>query len=530
MLWPWLGPIVLTILGTILVSLGLTFSERKEIQAAWATKRCEIPILFTAFLYKPSYDTRSATEFAGDNFKFCLQEIAKEVGKVGFAPFFAILGQQSQILKGVAPMLNNMRGMLADRMKKFSQLMDEKYKTTAHITIQLTRVFQHFRFAMGRLNAIAIAAIYSGLSLNKLIVNTIKASIRVVLIVVGILAALCFLLFFVMAPLIPSIILPTIVAVGATAAAFGAAFEKPDTGPFCCDPHALVVLADGTKKPLYSIHIGDVLASSTGAPNRVQGLLYVDASAMPLVSICGVRMSESHRVLNEKTGEWVLAKDHPESVSVSAGTILERLICLNTTQHEVPLCATESSEKVLVSDWEEVSTEEGQRAWIDAVADALHASVDHYPTDVPLVNGESVQVFHMKEKKWIPVKNVRIGDTIRSGNISTKVIGIYYGEATMNQEGLSDGVWISSDKAFQADSKALGADSKALGAWRLAHPDKNPSLKPSLGRFLATESEEFTIKSGDTEYLVRDFTEIGASSLSSLYDMLSSYMKKESSC
>ena len=210
-------------------------------------------------------------------------------------------------------------------------------------------------------------------------------------------------------------------------------------------------------------------------------------------------MSGTHRVLHN--GTWLLARDHPEATAPPPGTRLERLICLNTSTHSVPL------EKITVGDWEEVSTEEGRKAWIDFVATTLGTPRPPvYPKSVPLAKFNTTDVFNCKKNKWVSIQSIRLGDIIAGKRETGVVKGIYYGNARMKSS-LSDGVWI-----------------KKSGVWSL-DTDNFSEIKEG-GVFLVTESGSFLLRNETGIHEVRDFTEVGEEKLESCYEMLSDILQK----
>jgi len=502
----WIGIFLLTIGLTALFSIIVSGADIKNVMANWDKRRCEIPIMFSAFLFKPGYDTRSSSDFSTDNFQFCINKMAKEVGAQGMAPFFAILGQQVTIANGVAPIMNNMRGMISKSWGDFGSILNEKYRIFSHIMVNFSTIFQRMKFAMGRVAAIGIAIVYQALSLGNVIINTLKLSMVVVLIVSGILSAMMFFMWFTLLPLQFAIILPTMVIAGIGLSTLNSAGDAGDTSGFCCDPHALVKMKDGTYKHLYEVHICDELYSQEGTtPNIVEGVMLVEAKGVSLVSIEGVLMSGTHRVLHN--GIWLLAREHPDVAPPPPGTHLERLICLNTTKHSVPL------EKITVGDWEEVSTDEGRKAWIDFVATTLGTPCPPtYPKSVPLAKFNSTDVFDCKMNKWVSIQSVRLGDIIAGKRETGVVKAIYYGNARMKSS-LSDGVWIKKIDGWSLDTENFTERKEVKEA-------------KEAGIFLVTDSGSFLLRNETGTHLVRDFTEVGEENLESCYEMLSNILQK----
>jgi hypothetical protein len=500
----------------------LTNSDFEAIKSNWATRRCDVSVLLMAGLFKPADDSRTATEYAKENFTFCSKQIVDNVLRTAFAPLYGILGGAQSSLNSMAGPMNSIRIMLKRAADIFQEYLDGLLMRYKLVTAQLVRVQRAIYNAIGRLQAIMFSAVYLGLSLTATAESTVRFAVNVVLTVIGIMSAMIILLFFVLFPFIP-LILTTITVL--TAAGFGAAAGM--AGAFCIDPDALVLMADGTRKPLKDVQCGDALATNRQntqdkhKANIVTGVLRVDASKEPIVEIQGVRMSGSHRVLVQD--QWILAKDHPAATPIHP-TDLKELICLNTTVHSVSLVTNQPYTYLVAGDWEEVDSAPAQQKWIDMVNMSLNnnnSKVYKYPTAVPLVGG---QTRVMTPAGPVPIESLHIHEQVLDAfGKPTKVLGIYTGqiqveEMPKNPEWVSDGVW-----------RLLEGFWWGVGYGVEAAPKYAEDTTPLTGYFLVTEAETFQLSIGQHSIAVgvRDFTEVGASKLEQSYEMLSFLMNKK---
>jgi hypothetical protein len=228
-------------------------------------------------------------------------------------------------------------------------------------------------------------------------------------------------------------------------------------------------------------------------------------------------MSQSHRVFWR--GNWILAEEHPLAINVQE--YLPTLICLNTTLHEVPI-KTIIDTTLYVGDWEEVSTEEGRQEWIKHVSYILKAERPPtlFPTAVPLL-GPGVQVLMRGDRLPIPISEVVLGDYIHDGKgLWTRVVGVYKGTIEMQFEPnspdwMSDGVWMKNIR----DEWALRSSGEK------EHDDE--SFYRGVGYHLVTEAEVFEVLHHKIYFVVRDFTELGASRLEGSYKMLDNCINKK---
>ena len=509
----YVAAVATTIVCTVVFAVLLVGADIEAVKGDWANRRCEIPITLAAGLYKPSNDPRSRIEFSKDNFSFCMNTIATNVVQTIFAPLFKVAEGQANAQASMIGPFNYLRGMLKTAKDTFDNYMGVQFSKYKVIQYALARGWQHIRSAMGRVQGIAASFLYLGLSVQATLLNTMDATYRAILVFVGILVAMIILLWFILLPVIPAIL--TVLGVLAGAGVAGAAGLS---GAFCVDPDALVVLDDGTIKPLHECQVGDILRGSRAQtePNRITGILTVDATDEPIVEIRGIRMSGSHRV--KVKSEWCLANEHPDAKHDQPS--MKRLICLNTSAHEVPMYTKEGT--LWVGDWEEVDSEEGRRAWIDIVHLQLNgrnsfASV--YPNHIPLA---SPTILVQTPNGSVPIQSLQIGDIVLDAkNNPTAVKGIYEGmieesNQTSDPEWLSDGIWSYQSNRWWVNGIAYGVDVSS---------ESTPHTIP--GRFLVTESETFQVIRRGKIVRVRDFTEVGASKIEQTYSMLSYWMNKK---
>lgn len=511
----YLSLIGIIIFFTGLFAIAVASADIETIKANWDKRRCEVPVMIAGGLFRPKNDSRTSNEFAKENFSFCVRKLADDVIKMAFAPLFQVASQQMNATETMAGPLNSVRAMIQKGVSTFSDILQTQYKQYTSLYIQFTKSWHHLGFAFGRVQGMVTNFIYLGLTLSTLIQNFVQFSIMVVLVFIGIMSAMIILIWFGLIPFLGVIITTLGIVIAADIETNGWATGGGGglAGAFCIDPNATVILKDGTKKPLSEIKVGDSLPPVKGklSENKVEGILNVDSSKEPLVSIYDILMSESHRVYINK--KWILAKDHPDAKKVTS--ILERLICLNTTHHSVPLYTNEGV--LYVSDWEEVSTLEGKREWIDWIHTCLNGTKSRphrYPSTVPLTSHTSQII---TPTGWKSVEELQIGDSIFSEDGFTKILGIYEGEFPVSEapstpEWISDGVWIRCLRFWLTKAKAIGsAKSKIILS----------------GRFFITESGTFYLKIGHETYLVRDFTEVGVHEISKSYCWLDTAINKK---
>ena len=499
-----IGLLILLIvgLGVLLGSMDI-----KNIQAEWDKRRCEPTTMFSAFLYKPSTDPRSSTEFAGDNFSFCIRSLIDDIFKELLSPVMGVFSQQMAAASTTGGVLNSIRNQLGNTFRSFTSIFDDFFETYKRGTMQLARITQQLRQAMLKVSAAVVSIVFMGLSLMTSLLNTYDFIVKVVIIIMAILVALIIILFFALIPFMPIIFTTIAILTGAGLGSAVGGFA----GAFCIDPEALVVMAKGQPKKLKDIRLGDTLGENCG---KVEGILETDTIG-PLYEVEGIIMSGSHMVYTVE-GIPIFAKDYPGAKRVIIATQRpDRLIILNTTSRKIPLVGNGKSHQqtLLVGDWEEIPEDdkEGQDIWEKLVWKMLNGtqpkpSTEAKPSDVEhALFSSTVKVFD-KGRGLILLESVKRGDHICDINKTyTKVLGVYRGLTESGFNSMTSGVRFS-DKD---------------GIWKHVKLEKPTSEGHNLAGYnLVTESGTFLVYYGDgaTAHSVRDFTEVGYKNIEQTYE------------
>ncbi len=479
----------------------LSASNIEATKLNWAQKRCNIFTMFTAFLYRPTESQQSGLEFMKENFAFCMNQNIDTVARSAFAPLFTIFDQLMGSLKFLQNMLNTLRLYIATKMKSFSIILEERFYKFVGVFDKFRAGYARLEMMAGRINAIVLALLFQGISGIRLILNLKDLIIKIVLIIMAILVALCVFAFFLVAPFIPIAIAPVLGALS------GIGVYVAGADAFCLHPDTRLILSNGSVKRISTIELGDELKPSYKAyrfPNYVSGILEVDGSRTMLHNYNDIYLSGTHRVFEK--GKWLLAKQ----VAPLTQTTADRLYIVNTLHHWVPVLG---SKECIVSDWEEVTDTKGQLDWIQFVEETLNGTrtIHHVPESVPLL-GSGVKVFTPTGFKAI--SSLKIGDSVLDMDLKeTIVLGIYKGMVHQDSlQWMSDGNWVY--------------DGSKWNLYSLGLQDCPNTPTPSVGYHCITESGTLKIQSEGTPYKIRDFTECGWKNLEKSYGFLETAMQR----
>ncbi len=443
--------------------------QLEDLRAHWPDRRCEGSAMLIAQMI-PTDPNVNTSEFAYDNFRFCIDRIIANSLTVAFAPVFGLFQQQLDVTQPISQVLNRLRDAAGSLMAPATEIFQKVWDRFRIFAYQILRIFAKISGSLDRIFGIAISSVFMGMGVVRGLMNSIGFTIRVAIVLIIILSILVIWLWFIMWPVVPIIL----TAIGFISSTVYAADVAGVSGSFCFAPETLVRTARGWVRA-DTIRPGQDLG---GADGIVEGVL--EAEGGICVSIDGVVLSDNHLLFHD--GKWIPAGSHPSALELRL--IPKRLICLNTTSHTWTVKG-KSGRELLLRDWEELPDGcDGE--WEELIAKLLGSDSAPAGPGRGLL-GEWCTVW--KEEGPVQIRDIRIGDCVRDGDGSyTKVLAIYHDTSEFVPiSGPNAAAWIWNE-----------------GRWQ--HPveiDRQVTAKD--GWHLITESGTF--QAG--QWTVRDFTEVG---------------------
>ena len=497
---------ILLLIGlTIILGIILGDSSRTDVIAHWAERRCDFDVIISAFMYRPAEDKRGAAEFASDNFKFCITSKTTDYLNTIFGALYEVMRKQMGAADIMGQVMKVLRVQLNSIYAPFSKMMDQFWHKFKEIGSLSSRIFQHLFMSMKKAGATAVASIYVALSLQTAFLNSIDLVIKIIMVVLYILLALAIIFF------LP--ILPVMIFVFMATAGIESAFPGRTGGMgavFCFAPDTVVVMKDNTTQSIKNIKLGDILLSG----QKVEAVIEVPGSSEALYSVKGTIVSGDHRIWDSKNKSWTLVKDYSDAVKTNE--MLPALWTLITSNRQIPVMCDDDT--LIFSDWEEIpNSDEAALVWENIVQSTLNKSAFpstkvKAPQYAPCFDRSTFVKKY--QGGWAPLYDISRGDWIMGDGRWTQVIGICdrVVEGGHGEKGfrMTDGIWIK-DKFNQWSHLPGKSDTYA---WQ--------------GMNLITDSGSFYIRTGNlTEYLVRDFTEVGWMNLRETYTRVEDAMKKK---
>jgi hypothetical protein len=505
----WTLATMIFLFGGIFAGL-LAQSDIEAIKQNWNERRCDLSVLVTAHLYKPADDVRTGGEFAAENFNFCARSLMVEFIQVLLKPVYVLLNQQVNVVETLNDTFNKLRLLQANFLKGFEGLMNPFFQRFRSTGSQFGVNYQKFLSAMGRAFGITQAFLYIGMSLVLAVENFVHFVINVIMIIMYIILGLMILIFPLILPVFGLIIF-TCQTIGNSS--FGYLTEDV-CGELCFDPTTKIHLKDGTSKAIAHCQIGDIFEDGT----VVEGVLTVSGKHEPIFSLDGIRVSGAHLVWFEEQNEYIPVCQHPSARLSFQGCPI--LVCLRTSTRTIPLRGF--AKKWTFLDWEElpVTLPCSDTIWellVQKILNQNKPGESKTPSSIPLFD-PSCQIQH-KTGEVRRLSEVRIGDSIYCSTGFTTVIGIYKGQAPLQEgKGWTDGVWI-----------------QALCDTVWKHPETHTGQTVfQEGIHITTESGCFWLQTNQFSGFVRDFTEVGVKNLPLTYTYTRKLLKKslsrEESC
>jgi hypothetical protein len=511
--WPF---IMITLILFVALGFMIASLERTGVINNWSSRRCDLPIMAAAVFFKPDDDVRTASDFASENFTFCMKSYVDKFISFFAQPISSVFEKLLGSSVNATGALNMIRALVANMYKAFTKMIGSFFKKFTGSVFEMSRMLEYFKLAFGRLTGIVTSMIYSGLSIFRGIINFILFIIKVIMIICGIMLIIIIILFFILFPVMP-IILATLTAIitgvlifsGVISSSISDAAQGQKSG-FCFASDTMVGMKDGTCKKVQDIKIGDVLDESCG---RVTAVIQLDGTHVSLYDIDGTYVSESH-LIQGTDKKWRSVSEDKRAKPCDKKSAI--IYCFNTTSNNIPIRGKTST--ILYRDWEELGNDDvqGQFLWNYLILSELNRYRDYhkwkkdvkYDCEVALM-GKRVKVKTKQGWKYISEIPFQGGTVLNRHGKEQGVRGVVYGEIEKAEYGTE--TWHTELYEEQG------------GIWVKGNSTILPGAENIQGMSLITDDGEFIIWDDVTkkEVMIRDFTEVGYQSIHETYPFIS---------
>ena len=293
-----------------------------DIKTNWTKYRCNP-------MYMPFASTIDPEVSTYENFQFCTTSMSSQIFGLATDPVNVLFSTFTDTLKPVLGELDSFRGMITGLQTFVTSFVDEMFA-------KINNSFGMFLNLMGKvrdltsriLGSVTYLIVIASSAIN--LIESLFSTIRTMLSsIVAIIFGLAILILFVFPPLL-FVMIPIGISLGVS-------YE-------CFDPNTPIDLADGRTVPLRKIRVGDILSNNA----RVTAVMrFAVQPTTELYLYKNVLVTGKHLV---RESRWVYVRDSTLA-TLYEGVRPAEVICLNTSNHEIPIDGT------TFADYEEVDTE-----------------------------------------------------------------------------------------------------------------------------------------------------------------------------
>jgi hypothetical protein len=327
----------------------------------------------------------------------------------------------------------------------------------------------------------------------------IDLMVTICIVILVALVVLVIFFWFALWPIIPLILIIIAICVQA---GFGDAVGGMSSS-FCFGENALVVMADGTTKPIREIKLNDKLWQGIDV-TAVMEFKADHENTKKFYSVDGIPVSGSHIIFTDSGPKFVA------DISSETTNNIGRIFCMNTSTHRIPVRSI-NGKICWFSDWEEISEENDLLKWHKEVFETVNPGCDWKTPSSATLHSEAL--VHETTRVRVPfigekdICDIRPGDFVIDADSNiTRVVGI----VKMHADQVKCQEWIG---GFMISGGAW-VRPPFVESWSQITDAEMP-VEKGLWYSLFTESGTYMLSN---EYGVRDFTDVGAEKIENMYE------------
>ena len=424
--------IIITIFVFLVHSYCIIMQTSSEIKDDWINQRCKPQVIpFAGYINKP--DDKTAFEYTGDNFNFCIQNILTNITGYFVQPFNYLISALTKIFDEIKDAINKIRELMDYFRVKTKEVAEEILSRTLNILVPIQKMFISLIDSLGKTQGVMTAGLYTLLgtyyTLQSLLGAIVEFIVDILLILVVLIVGLWILPFTYPMAMTMTVIFLAISIPLAIITIFMTEVLHVQTNAIpqlrCFDKNTLMEMNDGSFKRIELIQVGEILKNN----NMVTAKMKVDSCNLNMVILNDVIISETHYVFYDN--KWILTKDHPDAIPMNMYKE-PYLYCLNTSSKTIII------NNIVFSDWDEIFDEK-----LDLVLNYNIYSHTNKSNNKNKETKEIIQIgkkehihkyldkgfpedtsIKMKSKLLKKIQDVSISDTLEDGSIVYGIVEI----------------------------------------------------------------------------------------------------------
>jgi len=424
------GQVLLFIILTLIVFLVYSYCaimlNVQPIKDDWVNQRCKPSVMpFAGFINKP--DGKTISEFTQENFTYCIQNILKSITGDAVQPLTYTTTLLQNLYLGLMKNIQSSREMINNVRNSMGDVAKEIMGRFLNIMTPLQQIIIGMKDAMGKIQGILTAGLYTSLSGYYALKSLLGAIVEFIVIILLVLVSIIVVLWIVPftwpfaaanSAIFLAIAIPlTIIVVFLTQVLGIHTTAVPQLK--CFDKNTQIELDNGEKVDISNIIIGDVLAGGS----IVTGKMTVDASDLDMYNLNDVLVSGCHVVKCENA--WIPVSEHPMSKKIK-NYKKPYVFCLNTTEKTIII------NDIVFTDWDEIYDE--------SLLKKKEFICQKYYASEPNAKSEEIQneeihkyldggfyentIIRLKNRTIKRIKEVRIDDILENGERVYAIVAI----------------------------------------------------------------------------------------------------------
>jgi hypothetical protein len=346
--------IFLTLFVFFLYTYFQVMQKRQDIVDDWAVQRCNPKYIpFAGYITHP--EGKTAFEYTGENFQYCVQNILVNITGGVVNPIQYVIGSLTFIFKMIQEAIQQIRQIMSVIRTRIAKFSDDILKRVLNLMIPLQTLFISLMDAFNKIQGVMTASLYtmlgSYLTLKSLMGSIVELIIKLLIVLSIIIVGLWATPFTMPAAAAGTAVFLSISIPMALIIYFMTEVLHVKTSSLpklrrCFDRRTSIKMYDGTTKEIQFIEPGELLANGI----MVTAKFKVDASHLKMYNLKGVIVSETHVV--KYNNKWIQTSEHPQAVILTDLYTEPFLYCLNTSNKEITI------NDVVFTDWDEIYGEE----------------------------------------------------------------------------------------------------------------------------------------------------------------------------
>ena len=446
--------VILFISLTIFVFCIYTYCQALQKKEAlvndWANQRCKPQYIpFAGYINAP--DGKSAFDYTGENFQYCMQSILVNITGNIMKPFEFLLAGVTNFFYMLSGTINQIRTVLSILRDNISNFVQEIIHRLLITIIPLQNIMIKVTDMFNKIQGIMMASLYTMLGAYLTLKSLMGAMMELVIRVLVIMTIIIIGLWASGPMMWPVAASSTIAYLGISVPLALILYFMSDVLHIktsaipklrrCFDGCTLIKMHDGTFKKIKDIEPGQLLENSI----KVTSKFKVDASNLKMFVLHDIIVSETHIV--KYNGKWIQIGDHPDSVKKDLYKE-PFLYCLNTNSKEISINGT------IFSDWDELYDKELDNVlhYISSCKEEQNSNDRENIHRYLEVGFESDTNVYLSDNTKKHIKHIKVGDKLSTKGTVYGIVEILNKNPKSNEKVFH---LLTTNKLFEIDGKVI---------------------------------------------------------------------------